>query len=158
MDLLKSWGITVCLAALAAGIAGIIAPTGKMEKVYKFAVSLFFLCCLLVPLFSLKNITLRSVRLDNAYNRTNSNMIYTVSEQAIRIARINITDLIISCCRNSGTVPERVDVKIAYNNGKMSVGSVKVTLKATDDKKCQSVREAIKNKLGLDATISTEAG
>jgi hypothetical protein len=154
MDFLKSWGITVCLAALAAGIAGIIAPTGKMEKVYKFAVSLFFLCCLLVPLFSLKNITLRSVQVDDSYGTTNSGMNAAVSEQAKSIAEQNVTNLVESCCRSCGTVADRIDVQIAFSDGKMSVSSVEVKLKVSDKRKLKNVQETIKNKLGLDATVS----
>lgn len=158
MDFLKSWGITVCMAALAAGIAGIIAPTGKMEKVYKFAVSLFFLCCLLVPLFSLKHITLGSIRIDERSIKADSSMDATVSEQAKSVAELNVSNLIQSCCRSVGTAPERIDVQVAYTGGKMSVHSIEVILKASEKKKQSIVREAIKNKLGLDAIVSTETG
>ena len=156
MDMLKSWGITVCMAALAAGIAGIIAPTGKMEKVYKFAVSLFFLCCLLVPLFNLKNIALRSVRIADSNTTTASGLTETVSAQAQSVAEQNVANLVESCCRNCGTIPQKIDVQIAYSGVKMSVRSVTVMLKASDRTKQKIVKDAIKDKLGLLANVRTQ--
>lgn len=157
MEVLRSWGTTVCLAALAAGIAGIIAPSGKMEKVYKFAVSLFFLCCLLVPLFSLKNISLGSVSLNQTSNVSNRQLNSAVSEQAASVAQQNVSSLVENCCRSCGAVPEKINVQIAFAGGssssEMSVSSTEVVLHSSDMSKKAKIVDTIKNKLGIDVEI-----
>lgn len=42
MDAIKGWVMAICFAAVAAGMAGILAPSGNLEKIYKFVISLFF--------------------------------------------------------------------------------------------------------------------
>lgn len=155
MEALKAWGTTVCIAALAAGIAGIIAPSGKMEKVYKFAVSLFFLCCLLVPLFSLKNITPDSISLSQTGSMSNAALSSAVKEQAASVAQQNVASLVDNCCRSKGVVPVKIRVQIAFagSSSKMSVSLVRVVLKSSDMPKQAEITDTIKNKLGIDVKI-----
>ena len=155
MEALKSWGITVCFAALAAGIAGIIAPSGKMEKVYKFTVSLFFLCCLLVPLFSLKNISLGSISLSQKSSVSNRELSSAVNEQAASIAQQNVARLVASCCRTCGVEPVAVNVQVATTgtSSAMSVKSAEVVLKAADMSKQNKITDAVMNKLGITVKI-----
>lgn len=157
MEALKSWGITVCLAALAAGVAGIIAPGGKMDKVYKFAVSLFFLCCMLVPLFNLKNIPLGSVNLANTYTASGNNLDSTVKTQEKLLARQKIAKLIKSCCESCGVKPLGVDVYLKNDSAsQISVDNIEVTLRAKDMPKKSDIEENIKNRLGI--TVIFRAG
>jgi hypothetical protein len=156
MDAIKSWAVTICLAALAAGIAGIIAPSGKMEKVYKFAVSLFFLCCMLVPLFSIKGISLGKISLDYTSNSVpNREIASTVNEQAIHLAQQNVAALVKNCCLSCGAEPKSVTVKVAASgtNSAMSVESAEVTLKTADMQKKQKIADAVMNKLGITVTV-----
>lgn len=155
MDALKSWALTICFAALAAGIAGIISPSGKMEKAYKFAVSLFFLCCLLVPLFSLKNITLTDVSLNQTTDSSKGELNSLVSEQAASVAQQNISQLVTRCCRSCGAEPLSVDVKVASEGTgrSMSVKYADVVLKASDMAKQGKIADAVMNKLGMSVKI-----
>jgi hypothetical protein len=155
MEALKSWGTAVCLAALAAGIAGIIAPSGKMEKAYKFAVSLFFLCCLLAPLFSIKNISLGSVNLNQTNSISNGELDSAVNEQAAGIAQQNIASLVTSCCRTCGVEPVSVNVQVtaAGAGSAMSVQSAEVTVKTSDMPKQSKISDAVFSKLGITVKI-----
>jgi stage III sporulation protein AF len=155
MEALKSWGITICLAALAAGIAGIIAPSGKMEKVYKFAVSLFFLCCLLVPIFSLKNISLGSITLNQANSVSNRDLSSAVSEQEASIAQQNIAQLVTNCCHTCNVKPMTVNVKVSATgtSSAISVESAEVVLKASDMSKQSKITDTVKSQLGIIVKI-----
>jgi hypothetical protein len=154
MDALKSWALTICFAALAAGIAGIIAPSGKIEKVYKFAVSLFFLCCLLVPLFSLKNISLTGIDLNKTSGVSSSELNSVVSEQAAGVARQNISQLVARCCRSCGVEPVKVNVLVSTGtDGAMSVKSAEVVLRAADMAKKAKIATTVMNRLGMSVKI-----
>lgn len=154
MEALKSWGITICLAALAASIAAIIAPSGKMEKVFKFALSLFFLCCMLVPIFSLKNIKL-NLNMTQESSISNNELSSTVSKQATDIAQQNIAQLVASCCRSCGAEPIAVNVKIASKSSSdiMSIESAEVLLKTSDMSKKGMIADAVKKELGITVNI-----
>ena len=154
MDGIRSWATTACLAALAAGIAGIIAPSGKLEKVYRFAVSLFFLCCLLVPLFNMQNINLGNITLPQTqYGTASTSLQDTVNMQTQEIADQNISQLVDNCCLGCGITPVTVNVKFSGTSGNLTVQSVEVVLKAADMGSQQNVKDAIKNKLGIDAEV-----
>lgn len=154
MDELRSWATTACLAALAAGIAGIIAPSGKFEKVYKFAVSLFFLCCLLTPLFSMKSINLKSFDLsDSQQSSATVSMQSTVNSQAQQIAEQNIKKLISSCCKDCGVTPLNITVNTDLKSSKISVRSAVIVLKQADINKQSKIRDEINNKIGISAVI-----
>jgi hypothetical protein len=155
MDALKSWGITLCLAVLAAGIAGIIAPSGKMEKVFKFAVSLFFLCCVLVPLFNIKSIHLDKIEINQFGVSYNSAINATVNEEAARIAQQNVEQLIKNSCKTCGVEPEAVNVKIAANpaSGEINVVSAEIVLKKRDMAKSSKISDTVMRSLGITVNI-----
>lgn len=154
MDELKSWATTVCLAALAAGIAGIIAPSGKFEKVYKFAVSLFFLCCMLTPLFSMKSINLGGFDLSQVQQSSAaSSMQSAVNSEAQQVAEQNIKDIIGGCCKSCGVTPLCITVNTNYKNGKISVQSAVITLKKADFSKQSAIKQEIDNKVGISVDV-----
>jgi hypothetical protein len=155
MDMLKSWGITVCLAALAAGIAGIVAPSGKMEKAFKFTVSLFFLCCLLVPLFNIRNISLDGIGFKQTGSVSNRELNSAVSEQAANMAQQNIARLVANCCRSCGAEPVTVNVQVepSGTGGAISVKSAEVVLKSSDMSKQTKITDTVMNRLGIAVKI-----
>jgi stage III sporulation protein AF len=154
MDAVRSWTMTVCLAALIAGIAGIIAPSGKFEKVYKFAVSLFFLCCLLVPIFSLKNIALGSINLPQTQSDSASSSLQSaVDSQTQQMAENNISQLVKNCCSSYGVTPLAIHVTVDGTNGIMSVQSAEAVLKVADMGQADKIKKAVMNKLGIDVKI-----
>lgn len=49
MELIKNYALSLCMTLIAAGIFSMLIPGKSMEKVLKFAISLFFLSCLALP-------------------------------------------------------------------------------------------------------------
>lgn len=156
MESLKSWGITVCSAALACGIAGIISPSGKLEKVYKFVLSLFMLCCLLLPVF-----TLTGIKLDcsaygdkNLSGVSNTEFSSAVEQQQKDSAGENVSSLISKCCESCGVTPVCVNVTISESSGgTFSVGSAEVTIKHSDMQKEEKIKETVMKELSINIKI-----
>lgn len=150
MDALKSWGLAVCFAALAAGIAAIITPSGKMEKMFKLTISLFFLCCILVPLFSLGNIIPKDIKLTDQSSAGNTELNSAVTEQAEDISSQKLRSMVIECCKSEGVTPLKVEVKIITNkDGSMNAETTEVTLSPKDFGKIGVISDAVKQKTGL---------
>ncbi len=156
MEAVRSWGVTVCLAALAAGIAGMLVPKGNLEKIYKFAVSLFFLCCVLVPLFNLRHVSLPTLSLSSAGFQAQT-LSETVAGQTEGQVRENLAALVRSACKSCGVTPKTVDVSVSRDDsGVYDPQSVSVTLSAADAGKAEAVVSAVKQELGLAAAVHIE--
>lgn len=154
MDALKSWGITVCFAALAAGIASIIAPSGKMEKIYKFAVSLFFLCCMLVPLFSIKNIVPKKIEINDETIGKSSKLSSAVQNQVGSVASQNLKTMINESLKAQGVQPQNITMQITKDNsGALDIKAITITLKKEDMPKKSVISDEIKSKYGLTVII-----
>lgn len=153
LDALKSWAITLCFAALAAGIAGVIAPSGNMEKVYKFAVSLFFLCCLLVPLFSLKKIDLNLNIAKTAQTQT-ADIQNTLRQQTLRQAEDNLADVIRQRCVKNGVTPVGVDVQLSTNgSSSYDISKVVILLSPNDKGRENDLQADLKQSMDINATF-----
>ena len=159
MDSLKAWAVTICFAALAAGLANIIAPKGNMEKVYKFAVSLFFLCCVLTPLFHLKGISLQmNIQTQTQSQLQSGTLQKTVDAQKLAQAESGVSELITQACKDNGVTPLNVSVKAAMgSDGAISISGAEITLKKADFSQKDVIAASVKEKLSLDITVKEGA-
>lgn len=159
MDAIKSWAVTVCLAALAAGIAGIVAPSGKLEKTYRFAVSLFFLCCMVTPLFGLRHIALPEISQTAAAGVSDADGFQSdVAEQTRLLAEQNLKAAVQSCCQTAGAAPLSVSVGLKGSGSALSLSSVTVTLRSSQMSQQDAVSSAIRTQLGVTPTIRKGSG
>lgn len=150
---IQSWATVVCLAALAAGMAGIVAPQGHMEKVYKFTVALFFLCCMLTPLFGLKSIHL-DTSLSNLSSSRTASAAEIVNSQKTEQSRQALADLVTRTFQKYGITPVSVQVSVtAYSAGAMSIGGAAAVVKKADFQKADTLRQSVGNELGMSVTV-----
>ena len=56
MEAIRTWALTVALAALAGGIVWLLAPKGTVQKAVRTVVAVFMLCAFLSPLVSLRGL------------------------------------------------------------------------------------------------------
>ena len=153
MESLKSWAMTICFAAVAAGLANIVAPKGNLEKVYKFAVSLFFLCCVLVPLFNLKGISLR-ISSQGSTQQQNNNLQSTVQDQKLKLTESSVSELIIDSCGKIGITPfSVVTTAAADKSGAISITGAVVTVKKADMPKENDIISTVKQDLQINVTV-----
>lgn len=152
MEAIKSWVMTICFAAIAAGMAGIIAPSGNLEKIFKYVISLFFLACILVPVFNLKNIKIDEFIPAVSQSSTDSNSQPDfVARQAIDQTKSNLSDLICGCCKTYGVTPLFVYIDVSQSSGgQINVTGCKAILNKQDIVKKNELKTAVKDQLGLD--------
>lgn len=154
MDGLKSWALTVCFAALAAGIAGIISPTGKLEKSYKFALAIFLLCCILTPVFGLRHIHFSASLPQTGTAAVDTRGLDSIVEkQEETQAEQNVKKLVQSSCAEKGITPLGIDAVVQKTSAGFSVKSVTVTLRHADIGASSGIKTAINQKLGIQAAV-----
>ena len=154
MEELQSWAVTVCMAALAAGIAGIVMPKGNLERTYKFTLSLFFLCCVLIPAFQLKNIRL-NIDMPALSSSTGEAIQSTVDSQKITQAQDSVSRLVTETFQKNGATPQSVRTSMSMaKDGTMSVDRVDVVLSRTDYARADALTKAVQNSLGIPITVT----
>lgn len=49
MQAIRIWAVAVCATAIAASVAQLAAPEGKVQKALRCVIGLFFVCCIMAP-------------------------------------------------------------------------------------------------------------
>lgn len=156
MDAVRSWAMTACLAALAAGIAGMLVPKGNMEKMFRFALALFFLCSVLSPLLALRHVTLQSAGISVSSAGTAA-LSSAVAEQTRAQVCENLEKQVRAVCTAQGVSPVSVEVYVEQDDsGAYDPQSAQVTLPAAQMEKAQAVAAAVQSTLGFAAQVKAE--
>lgn len=158
MEQLKAWATTLCFAAVAAGMAGILAPTGNLEKVYKFVVSVFFLSCVLVPLFQIRHISLPQQALAAGNATTSYGIEDTVRRQQEDAVKLQLNEMISECAKKYGVSPKIITMELSENSGTMTAKNIRVYVLAADLAKKKQVEEACRTQLGMEVDIQEMEG
>lgn len=149
MDAVRSWAMSVCLAALAAGIAGMLAPKGNLEKLYKFAITLFFLCSVLLPLFNLRHVHLPTLQVSTTDAQATT-FSQTVAAQNLQQVRDSVANVAQSVCQKQGVTPLSVDVVVQKDQkGAYDPQSIAISLNQNDAEKQTDVASAVQSALGI---------
>lgn len=150
MDELKSWGLTICFAALACGIASIISPPGKMEKIFKFTISIFFLCCLLYPLFIYKNISLKNLKIENQVTFQSKTLQESNLKETSQITSDNMKKIVNQLCLDNGITPKEINVNVVETENKLlNINSIDIILRNEDMAKKDIIILKLKENYGL---------
>lgn len=156
MEAVKQWAIACCFAALAAGIANMAVPKGSMEKVCRFAVTLFFLCCVLTPLFSLKGVTLKT-QVFSAASMDNSSLQKEIQKEKFEAAQDNVADKIRDVFKRYGVTPISVTVSAQTDSaGAIGISGAQVVVSKADAAKNEIAASAAKQELGIDITVRSQ--
>ena len=104
MDNLFNWATVICICAFVCMIVEILAPNGSMDKILKFVLAVFILCCTIIPLKSLAtgiNEQLDSININkSAYDEFSNDIEKTgqnITEQGIvQVVKqlLNVQDVI----------------------------------------------------------------
>ena len=110
MDAVKGWAIALCAAAVGCSLLQLLAPKNGMGKIFRMILAAFFLCSLLAPLMSLKELqTLElpelreGVSADALQEQVNRQV-----ERQINEALLQVTN---DTLKNYGTQVEKVEAK-----------------------------------------------
>ena len=154
MDALRGWAVTLCFAAVAAGMAGIIAPHGNLEKVYRFVVSLFFLACVLTPIFSMRGVKLQWPAAADASVSAVYPAQSVAASQQTQAARQRLASLAAACVRQQGAEPLAVAVTLqTQQDGAITGAQIQVTVAAVSESKRQALEKALREQLGLTVPV-----
>lgn len=151
MEGIREWVLAVCAAAIGGGLVHMLAPQGNVQKVLKVSLSVFFLCCLLSPVWSgdlqlefeqaqdAPEGTQRTEELQQAYEDTIEAQVRAQLAEAVRI-RLG---------ENGITCLQIVINTTTTQTGSIDISSVTVELDEGYSDRAEDVEREVEELLGI---------
>lgn len=93
MELIRQWGMALCCAALAGGIAQMLAPGAAMNRIFRIALGAFFLCCMIDPFIGIRGDQLQELNFQQKQEQQET--ADQLSSQAEEIFLVNVKDKLV---------------------------------------------------------------
>jgi hypothetical protein len=157
MDVIRVWASSVCMAALFGVVAGIIAPSGNLEKIFKLTISIFFLTALITPLMNIKggiNFNFASQQtVIQTSSQTAQDIEKTINVQIVSESEKRIEDLIRDCAIRNNFNPSKIIVEITKIDTKIEIKSATVWLTSKEYNRANALKDAVKKELDIDIIL-----
>ena len=130
MQPIRTWMLTIALAALAGGIVWLLVPKGSVQKAVRTVVAVFLLCAFLSPLLNRKGIDFALLLPEESAAPTIPGFDETVSRQLQAAVEQELTRRISGILESqkiSGQILVRTDI---LPDGSINIATAKVTLPA----------------------------
>ena len=154
MDGIREWTTVLCITAVIAVMFELLSPSGKMEKMMRFALGAFLICALLVPLtgtatqisidFSTGEVT--QPELSEFQNRVDAQ-----TEQAITT---NLQTLALQALAEEGITPQKMDVRMdRLEDDSISITEIVLYLESKDQYCAGSAKQILESELGISTEV-----
>lgn len=142
MQAIQQWGFALCLSCICGGIFKMVAPSRSMESVFKVAVNVFFLACIVAPLSGLGGV---SFNLPSAGELPQvSQAQEQIAKQVAALAAENLRAQIGAYLDGQGKDYEKIEVRTHVDEGgRIDIREIKIqTGKGRDEALERQVSEA----------------
>lgn len=148
------WACSICAGAAVCLVCEMLLPSGKISKVVKFAVGVFMVGVIILPLGNM--IDAVASELDNIEVEDYSAQLESTSEQdAAKLAKENVRELVEEQLGEIGVSAQKIE--IVTDSDKLSditgIESV-IYINNKDRGQGLKIKNRIKDKLGLDCRIA----
>lgn len=149
MDVIHSWAVGMCAAAVIGAVATALIPSGSLEKSVKTVVSVFLLCALVLPFFKENLASQRyiSTNFDEA-NEINQSISDEVGRQTEKYLKFSIEEIL----QKNGISCDDVIIEMEVKDESVSVSGVIIKNPSAD---ASTVKNIIKQELGVEATVES---
>lgn len=152
MEHIRSWILSIAMAALAGGLVWLLAPKGNVQKAVRTLVAVFLLSAFIMPLFTNSGVNLDWVFPDDAQTPTNAALDDTVSQQlktAVEAEMKRQIEAVLGAHGIAGQIS--LDTSI-LPDGSIEIVTAEVAIPGGTS--MQGLAEAIKAATGLDVQIT----
>ena len=149
MSEIKQWAVNICITLAATAVFSMLVPNGSMEKVLKFTISLFFVCCLLTPfLVGLPQIA------QTTYQADYTDLTGKINEQLIKQSEMSICRAVKTILVEEKISYEKIsaDVNILSDNS-IFISKIYIELPVKETKNLQKVRQLVKEECQIETQV-----
>ncbi|MCL1952869.1 MAG: hypothetical protein FWF60_08590 [Oscillospiraceae bacterium] len=153
MEQLRTWALSVAMAALAGGVVWLLAPKGSVQKALRTLIAVFLLCAFLTPFFTRADINLDWILPDTRRSPETPALEDTVARQLKTAVEEEIAKRINAVLSGRGAAGQiSLDTSI-LPDGSIEIVTARVAvLPGTDTR---GLAAAIKAQAGLDVQVVT---
>ncbi len=156
MEAVRTWAFSVCASMAVCGIALQILPKSNLSGVFRLVVSVFFLCCLLVPVavnFPIERYNLEEYSAQIAGERAEA-LMETAEKQAELAADENLEKIIADNLRQMGINYHDITINISVNGQSGADISAEVLLDAAHEPEHDVILAALLEELETDIRLN----
>lgn len=153
MDGIRTIGMSICITLIVTSIFSTLIPETKLDKVLKFAISLFFLTSIISPFFTEKisfNVDFEDIVLEqNALQ-----MEQAVEQQFFSLAQKNIASTVERYLKNEEISVRKVEVfvnKTSDNN--ISISKLMVYIDENQENQMNKITSLVQREVGVTPNI-----
>lgn len=154
MNEVIAWACSICAGAAVCLVCEMLLPSGKISKIVKFAVGIFMVGVIILPLGGIIDAVASefdSVEIEEYSSQLES----TAEEDAADLAKENIKELVVKQLDKIGVTAQKIE--IVTDSDKLSdiTGIESVIYISNEDRgQALKIKNCIKENLGLDCTIT----
>ena len=154
MSVIKQIALSICVTIVIVSIVSVLAPIGRMQKIFKYFISLFFITVVLMPFTQIKNINLLDFDyIQNEYQTQNYTQ--SINEQTLTLTNKMLKDKINILIENNDALAENIELYIHTDDeNNIYISDLIITLDEKFKTKEQKLSSVIESEVGAKAKFT----
>lgn len=153
MEAIKTIGMSICITIIVTSIFSMLLPNTKLDKVIKFAISLFFLTGIVSPFFS-SDLNFNFKVEDIIPEQSTTQLNQTMHNQFLSVAQTNLENAVQRMLKNDGINAIKVEVLInKLDKDNISISKLMVYIENETKTSSKRIEDLVKKEVGLSPTI-----
>lgn len=157
MDAIRIWAMAVCAAAIAASIAQLAAPEGKVQKAMRCVIGLFFVCCVMAPFA--QGITTPAENLTNREEpqmKSEYALTQEIARQTADTFAENVRQIVTDVLADRQIFPEEIQVGVHVDEDSgIHINSLEIQLATEDFSSKEEILQLVKEETGITPEVWT---
>lgn len=158
MSIIRIWAAAVCAAAVAASVAQLAAPEGKVQKALRCVIGLFFVCCIMAP-FS-QGLSFQNQDFEPAMafaEQTTDRLSAEILRQTADGFAGNVHKIVEKILSDRQVFPKEIGVSVhVEENDNIYINSITIRLEETVSNK-EEISQVVQEQTGITPEILEES-
>lgn len=148
MEGIRLIGISICITTVVTSLFSMLTPDSKLDKVLKFAISLFFLTSIISPFVNNK-LDFHIDISDVTQNNNTMKLSQSVEKQFLSISKKNIENTLERILAKQSISVKKIEVLININeDNSISINKLMVYIDKKDEKSKYAIQKIVKEETG----------
>lgn len=156
MSAIKDWAICLCFAALSTAIVQMIMPSGSTEKTMKFVIGVFFISCIVSPLFTQNDIqALKADFMQTSGEISTTRLQQEIDKQLETQIEERLKSLISQTLSQTGVKVNKIIIYMdRTEDNSISINTIDIVLDECTPAEKEMVQKTVLQSLGIMPKIS----
>ncbi len=154
MSVIKQIALSICVTMVIVSIVSVLAPIGKLQGIFKYFISLFFITAVLMPFTEIKNIELFDFDYTQSENET-QNYTQSLNEQTLALTKKLLKDKIHSFLNSNDITAQNIEFDIhTDDDNNIYISNLILTLDKKFKSKESEISSVTQREVGVKADFN----